>query len=475
MLKWFANYRNDQHFGPEYRPRMEVENRLNDGRLLDYRLGINVMNYRGMEVVRHAGGMPGYLCDFVFFPQADLGIVLFSNLLSPAMLQLQDRIADIVLENEFDRPLETTFLDAGREEIAALKGVYASENEALVLELADQDGKMVCFLLGDINPLHEHEGWLQSRENLVSVRLPDQSAGQGGGLELRLGCQAPYQLAAVADPRSKPGSSPNNFVTFAGRYYHEGFEEVHEVSLHNDKLRVEIPSPLRELVWGELTPVAGETGPFVLAGHSFGGLFSANFAHHYPDLVAGVVLLDSTPPWNVAFVGKLSFSIVLRKAWWGALASHFGLSRLVEPEIDDPDSDLARELHDVSLAVNAHSVQPKSLLAEASVFKSCMENPLDLVIGKGALGDIPLLLMSANPTAEEQAELRGQLQNMMGLSKFQTDNLLQGLNDSNDQQVALSSCGRHMLMPEGASHMFPYEYPELVLSEVRKMMNPSQV
>lgn len=68
---------------------------------------------------------------------------------------------------------------------------------------------------------------------------------------------------------------------------------------------------------------AGEAGPFVLAGHSFGGLFSANFAHHHPDLVAGVVLLDSTPPWNVAFVGKLSFSIVLRKAWWGALASVF--------------------------------------------------------------------------------------------------------------------------------------------------------
>ncbi len=223
-----------------------------------------------------------------------------------------------------------------------------------------------------------------------------------------------------------------------------------------------------------LLEAAGEEGPFVLAGHSFGGLFSANFAHHYPDLVAGVVLLDSTPPWNVAFVGKLSFSIVLRKAWWGALASHFGLQRLVEPEIDEPDSEVARELQDVAAEVNAHSVQPKSLLAEASVFKSSMENPLDLVIGKGALGDIPLLLMLANPTSQEQAELRSQLQNVMGLREFQADNLMHGLRDSSDQQVALSSRGRRMLMPEGASHMFPYEYPQLVLSEVRKMMSPSQ-
>ena len=215
---------------------------------------------------------------------------------------------------------------------------------------------------------------------------------------------------------------------------------------------------------------AGESGPFVLAGHSFGGLFSANFAHHYPDLVAGVVLLDSTPPWNVAFVGKLTFSGVLRKAWWGALASHFGLQSLVEVEVDDPDSAHARELYDVTDVLNAHSVQPKSLLAEASVFRSSMDNPLDLVIGKGALGDIPLLLMSANPSAEEEAELREQLKGMMGLSELQTDNLLHGLHDSNAQQVALSSRGRQMLMPEGASHMFPYEFPELVLAEVRKVM-----
>jgi len=208
-----------------------------------------------------------------------------------------------------------------------------------------------------------------------------------------------------------------------------------------------------------------------LTGHSFGGLFSANFAHHYPDLVAAVVLLDSTPPWNVAFVGKLTFSGVLRKAWWGALASHFGLQHLVEVEVDDPASAHARELYDVTDVLNAHSVQPKSLLAEASVFKSSMENPLDLVIGEVALGKLPLLLMSANPSTEEEAELRAQLQGIMGLSELQTDNLLHGLRDSNDKQVALSSRGRHMLMPEGASHMFPYEYPELVLTEVRKMMS----
>ena len=37
-------------------------------------------------------------------------------------------------------------------------------------------------------------------------------------------------------------------------------------------------------------------GPYVLAGHSFGGLYVLTFAAHYPDEVAGMVLVDSTAP-----------------------------------------------------------------------------------------------------------------------------------------------------------------------------------
>lgn len=39
---------------------------------------------------------------------------------------------------------------------------------------------------------------------------------------------------------------------------------------------------------------AGEAGPYVLAGHSFGGLYVRIFAAHYPDETAGLVLMDST-------------------------------------------------------------------------------------------------------------------------------------------------------------------------------------
>ena len=40
-------------------------------------------------------------------------------------------------------------------------------------------------------------------------------------------------------------------------------------------------------------------GTYVVAGHSFGGLYTLAFAAQYPDEVVGMVLLDSTAPKSV--------------------------------------------------------------------------------------------------------------------------------------------------------------------------------
>jgi pimeloyl-ACP methyl ester carboxylesterase len=47
-------------------------------------------------------------------------------------------------------------------------------------------------------------------------------------------------------------------------------------------------------------------GPYVLAGHSFGGLYVLTFAARYPDEVAGMVLVDSTAPASAAKPGTAS-------------------------------------------------------------------------------------------------------------------------------------------------------------------------
>ncbi len=47
---------------------------------------------------------------------------------------------------------------------------------------------------------------------------------------------------------------------------------------------------------------AHESGPFVLVGHSSGGVYGLNYAASYPDEVSGLVLLDSSSPRQVELV-----------------------------------------------------------------------------------------------------------------------------------------------------------------------------
>jgi pimeloyl-ACP methyl ester carboxylesterase len=75
-------------------------------------------------------------------------------------------------------------------------------------------------------------------------------------------------------------------------------------------------------------------GPYVMAGHSFGGLYVLAFAARYPDEVAGMVLVDSTEPGSAATPGtspetESSYDITWRASGLLSSSARLGLPRLV--------------------------------------------------------------------------------------------------------------------------------------------------
>lgn len=87
-----------------------------------------------------------------------------------------------------------------------------------------------------------------------------------------------------------------------------------------------IAEELRELLQSADVP-----GPYVLVGHSFGGLVVRRYAAMYPDQVAGVVLVDPMrteewPPVNESQRALLERGI--RMAGYGVSVARFGLARL---------------------------------------------------------------------------------------------------------------------------------------------------
>ena len=81
----------------------------------------------------------------------------------------------------------------------------------------------------------------------------------------------------------------------------------------------------------ELLARAGETGPFVMAGHSLGGPLAQIYAATYPQDVVGIALIDPSHPDQLdhfpsaAREQQEEFYALLRVA---SLASHIGLTRL---------------------------------------------------------------------------------------------------------------------------------------------------
>ncbi|MGO4343489.1 alpha/beta fold hydrolase [Pedococcus sp. 2YAF34] len=82
----------------------------------------------------------------------------------------------------------------------------------------------------------------------------------------------------------------------------------------------------------KLLAAAGETGPFVLAGHSSGGVHALTYTHLYPSQVAGVVLLDSASPRQVEVVTSFDgeYQVMRRALAAGPTLFRFGVGRVLK-------------------------------------------------------------------------------------------------------------------------------------------------
>jgi len=141
-------------------------------------------------------------------------------------------------------------------------------------------------------------------------------------------------------------------------------------------------------------------GPYVLAGHSFGGLYELTHANLYPADVAGMVLIDSTNPATVADPAKATpydsssnDAVTDRVAALAAAAARLGLVRLIGTA---SYGDLPPQARDEVRAKTATAdyasgwinefVQANASGAEAAMLTDFAEKPL-VVLTAGAETD----------------------------------------------------------------------------------------
>jgi pimeloyl-ACP methyl ester carboxylesterase len=145
---------------------------------------------------------------------------------------------------------------------------------------------------------------------------------------------------------------------------------------------------------------ANVTGPYVLAGHSFGGLYVLTYAARYPDQVAGMVLVDTTAPRETppapGAADSNGYYLLGRVATLLSTSARLGLTRLYAPTEAGalPPQSEAEARANLATGSNLRSfidefAQASASAAEAGAFTDFGAKPLVvLTAGTGSDADL---------------------------------------------------------------------------------------
>jgi len=136
---------------------------------------------------------------------------------------------------------------------------------------------------------------------------------------------------------------------------------------------------------------ANIAGPYVMVGHSFGGLYTLFFAHQYPQDVIGVVLLDSSHPdqWISTPAGQDLYRSNARSYSLTSILARLGLMRLrakSQPAVGLPDIE-NKELMAFNSATQDWDAQAAEFAATTALD--------DELRAAGTLGNLPLFILTA--------------------------------------------------------------------------------
>lgn len=213
-----------------------------------------------------------------------------------------------------------------------------------------------------------------------------------------------------------------------------------------------------------LLETAGEKGPFVLVGHSFGGYNIRVYADQYPHDVAGMVLVDAShedqlsrmPPSMRALLeppsdSQLQIVSVLRSL--GILRALGG-----DPSEEGLPQDFVRQLNYLQ-----HSQFMATTAAELRSFEQSAAQVRDA----GTLGDRPLIVLTAG-------KYDSALELSMGISQQDIDEQHRiWVDELQASHAQLSTRGKQLII-EDSAHMIPFERPDAVVAAIREVLEAAR-
>lgn len=202
-------------------------------------------------------------------------------------------------------------------------------------------------------------------------------------------------------------------------------------------------------------------GPYVLVGHSLGGMLMRVYTHNYPDEVVGMILVDSLHEEQIVRLPEIQKRLLqesigqLRRLTW---LSSTGMMALVPQMFPNPG--IPDDAYTQLQATTATSEIIETNVAELEVMEASLNEVVALRIT--SFGDLPLIVLSA-----------GRKETLPSLSDAENQQRWEEWQALQSELVALSSDSKQIIA-EQSGHMIQLDQPDLVIDAIREILNALQ-
>jgi CubicO group peptidase (beta-lactamase class C family) len=225
LLEWDRNFYANKLGKGTLLKEIETQGVLNNGKQIEYALGLFISTYRGLPIVEHGGALFGYRTELLRFPQQKFSVITLCNVGTSNPGRLSYQIADLYLRGKLAP--EPPASAAPGVDLQPFVGWYRNVDSRSVLQISASNGSLEAFGT-EFKP--------RDATHFVGIPGPeiafDRQLNSGMRLTLNFKDSAP-QIFERYEPLK---ASAENFAPYVGEYTSAELQATYRFAVNDGKL-----------------------------------------------------------------------------------------------------------------------------------------------------------------------------------------------------------------------------------------------
>jgi CubicO group peptidase (beta-lactamase class C family) len=228
LLLWDRNFYSDKLGKGRLVKELESHGVLNDGSQIDYAMGLDLGDYRGLPTVEHGGALFGYRTEFLRFPRQRFSVIVLCNVSSAYPEGLARKTADLYLQGDFASTTGESHPSQGFPNPATFAGTYLDPRTKTIYKFTADRGDLI--------------GWGEPLRRIDANKFYDLGSGvitfDNENGTMRASLRIPGELYFSGDRIQPLQLSLDELSRFTGNFRSDELDSTYMLSVEDKRLKV---------------------------------------------------------------------------------------------------------------------------------------------------------------------------------------------------------------------------------------------